>query len=120
MRAMISRIGISALPYPRSRGDLPASVAGLPLGATRWDLSWAFSRWDNQYQSRLTDRCHRTVKRDGMKDEEADARAINAQPWEPPPGMIKRQCPHCRYFFAAPSIAWWIWPKAGLRSLRNL
>jgi hypothetical protein len=37
-----------------------------------------------------------------MEDEEADARAINAQPWEPPPGMVKRQCPHCRYFFAAP------------------
>jgi hypothetical protein len=39
-----------------------------------------------------------------MEDEEADARAINAQPWEPPPGMVKRQCPHCRYFFAARSI----------------
>ena len=39
-----------------------------------------------------------------MEDEEADARAINAQPWEPPPGMVKRQCPHCRYFFAVPSI----------------
>ena len=38
-----------------------------------------------------------------MEDEEADARAINAQPWEPPPGMVKRQCPHCRYLFAAPS-----------------
>jgi hypothetical protein len=39
-----------------------------------------------------------------MKDEQAAARAINAQPWEPPPGMVKRQCPECRYFFAA-SIA---------------
>ena len=39
-----------------------------------------------------------------MKDEEANARAINAQPWEPPPGMVKRQCPECRYFFAALSI----------------
>jgi hypothetical protein len=46
-----------------------------------------------------------------MKDEEADARAINAQPWEPPPGMVKRQCSHCRYFFAAPSIE----PEAVLR-----
>ena len=35
-------------------------------------------------------------------DEEADARTINAQPWEPSPGMVKRQCPNCRYFFAAP------------------
>jgi hypothetical protein len=39
-----------------------------------------------------------------MEDEEADARAVNAQPWEPPPGMVKRQCPYCRYFFAAPAI----------------
>ena len=37
-----------------------------------------------------------------MTDEEPDARAINAQPWEPPPGMIKRRCSACRYFFAAP------------------
>ncbi len=32
----------------------------------------------------------------------AEARAINAEPWEPPPGMIKRQCPRCGYFFVAP------------------
>jgi hypothetical protein len=37
-----------------------------------------------------------------MKDEEANARGINAQPWEPLPGMVKRECPECRYFFAAP------------------
>jgi hypothetical protein len=42
---------------------------------------------------------------DGMKDEEADSRAINAQPWEPLPGMLKRQCPECRYYFAAPIVA---------------
>ena len=34
-------------------------------------------------------------------DGEAASRAINAQPWEPPPGMLKRQCPECRYWFAA-------------------
>jgi hypothetical protein len=39
-----------------------------------------------------------------MKDEEADARAINAQPWEPLPGMVKRECPECQYFFAAPAV----------------
>ena len=34
---------------------------------------------------------------------EAVVRAINAEPWEPPlPGMVKRQCPVCHYFFAAP------------------
>jgi hypothetical protein len=31
---------------------------------------------------------------------EAIARAINAEPWEPLPGMVKRECPRCRYFFA--------------------
>jgi hypothetical protein len=45
-----------------------------------------------------------------MEDEEADTRAINAQPWEPPPGMVKRQCPHCRCFFAAPATE----PETGL------
>jgi hypothetical protein len=34
---------------------------------------------------------------------EQQARAINAEPWEPMPGMVKRQCPWCRYFFAAPT-----------------
>ena len=30
-----------------------------------------------------------------------EARAINAEPWEPLPGMEKRRCPRCSYFFAA-------------------
>jgi hypothetical protein len=29
------------------------------------------------------------------------ASAINAQPWDPPPDMVKRECPECRYLFAA-------------------
>jgi hypothetical protein len=37
----------------------------------------------------------------GFASAEAAARAINAEPWEPPPGMVKRQCPKCRYWFAA-------------------
>ena len=28
-----------------------------------------------------------------VRDDEANARAVNAQPWEPPPGMVKRRCP---------------------------
>ena len=44
---------------------------------------------------------HAMNKRMGWEDE-ATTRAINAQPWEPPPGMVKRQCPDCRYWFAAP------------------
>ena len=35
-------------------------------------------------------------KRTGWENE-ATTRAINAQPWEPPPGMVKQQCPDCRY-----------------------
>ena len=35
--------------------------------------------------------------------QEAEVRAINAKPWEPLPGMVKLQCPVCRYFFAAPA-----------------
>ena len=42
------------------------------------------------------------VRHGGFMDAEAAARAINAEPWEPMPGMVKRQCPKCRYFFAAP------------------
>jgi hypothetical protein len=33
----------------------------------------------------------------GENDDVLAARAVNAQPWEPPPGMLKRQCPWCRY-----------------------
>jgi len=35
-------------------------------------------------------------------EDEATSRAINTQPWEPMPGMVKRQCPSCRYYFAVP------------------
>ena len=41
-------------------------------------------------------------KRTGWENE-ATTRAINAEPWEPMPGMVKRQCPECRYWFAAPA-----------------
>ena len=43
-------------------------------------------------------------QRRGWEDE-TSSRAVNAQPWEPMPGMVKRQCPECRYFFAAPPDA---------------
>jgi hypothetical protein len=44
----------------------------------------------------------RTVRGGAAEDKEAEARRINAQPWEPPPGKVKQQCRHCRYLFAAP------------------
>ena len=37
----------------------------------------------------------------GLADVEAEARAVNAEPWEPMPGMVKRQCERCAYWFAA-------------------
>jgi hypothetical protein len=43
--------------------------------------------------------------RRAARDEEAATRAVNAEPWEPLPGMVKRRCPRCRYFFAAPKYA---------------
>ena len=43
-----------------------------------------------------------TAAKHSVHDAEAAVRAVNAEPWDPPPGMVKRQCPRCRYFFAAP------------------
>ena len=37
----------------------------------------------------------------GFASEEAAARAVNSQPWEPPRGMVKLQCERCAYWFAA-------------------
>jgi hypothetical protein len=46
------------------------------------------------------------VLRGGLaSEEEVAAQAINAEPWEPLQGMVKQQCPECRYFFAAPVTA---------------
>jgi hypothetical protein len=41
----------------------------------------------------------------GQTGDGVAARAVNAGPWDPPPGMLKRQCPWCRYYFAAPPDA---------------
>jgi hypothetical protein len=35
-----------------------------------------------------------------QEPDEATTREINAQSCEPLPGMIKRQCPECQYWFA--------------------
>ena len=40
-------------------------------------------------------------QRRGWEDE-ATSRAVNAQPWEPLPGMAKKRCSQCRYSFAVP------------------
>jgi hypothetical protein len=33
---------------------------------------------------------------------EQEARAVNATDWQPLPGMMKKRCSQCRYFFAVP------------------
>jgi hypothetical protein len=33
---------------------------------------------------------------------EVEAREVNAQPWKPLPGMAKKRCSQCRYWFAVP------------------
>jgi hypothetical protein len=38
-------------------------------------------------------------------ENEATSRAVNAEPWEPTPGMVKRQCDWCRYFSPRPQTA---------------
>jgi len=43
------------------------------------------------------------VHRGGFMDAEAEARAVNAEPWEPLPGMVKQRCEGCRYLFATPA-----------------
>ena len=37
---------------------------------------------------------------DKTLEDEARTRAINAEPWEPLAGMVKKQCSQCRYIFA--------------------
>jgi hypothetical protein len=33
---------------------------------------------------------------------EAEVRAINAQPWQPLLGMLKKRCSRCSFWFAVP------------------
>ena len=35
---------------------------------------------------------------------ELESRAVNATGWEPLPGMVKKQCAECRYWFAVLAI----------------
>ena len=53
-------------------------------------------------------RIRRTLKRKlarlGINRARAE-RMTNEEPWEPLPGMIKRRCEHCRFWFATPQQA---------------
>ncbi len=43
-----------------------------------------------------------TNKSAGMTELEAEARATNEAPWDPPSGMVKKRCSRCHYWFAVP------------------
>jgi hypothetical protein len=45
------------------------------------------------------------MKQNRQAQDEAEARAINAGPWEPLPGMTKRRCEDCDFWFATPRNA---------------
>jgi hypothetical protein len=45
---------------------------------------------------------NRMERRRPASELEAEARAINATDWAPLPGMVKRRCSQCRYWFAVP------------------
>jgi hypothetical protein len=47
--------------------------------------------------------------------DDAEARAINARPWEPLPGMVKLRCSECHYWFAAGDPATEHCPDCALR-----
>jgi hypothetical protein len=38
-----------------------------------------------------------------MTDDDRHERRINAMPWEPLPGMVKRRCASCKFYFSTPT-----------------
>jgi hypothetical protein len=54
------------------------------------------------------------TRRPAAIGKEAESRAINATNWQPMPGMVKRQCDWCCYYFAAPTDSHGLRP--GLRA----
>jgi hypothetical protein len=54
-----------------------------------------------------------------MTDEEPGARAVNAEPWEPLPGMVKLRCQVCGYWFAAPAADTENCPDCAIRLVRR-
>ena len=57
-------------------------------------------------------------KGDGMRDEEPEARAVNAAPLEPLPGMVKLRCTTCGYWLAAPAADVENCPDCAIKLLR--
>lgn len=51
--------------------------------------------------------------------EDAEARRINCQPWQPLPGMVKLRCTTCFFWFAAPAADLEICPDCAIRLARK-
>jgi hypothetical protein len=51
---------------------------------------------------RTGQRDHHDGENKASSELEVEAPAINAEPLEPLPGMVKQRCGQCRYFFAVP------------------
>ena len=61
-----------------------------------------------------------TVLRGGFAREEAAARQVNAEPWQPLPGMVKLRCADCHYWFAAPHPRATYCPDCEIKRQRRL
>lgn len=60
------------------------------------DLDVMAARMPERTREAIRKRCWKL----GMRN--YDPRAENEQPWEPYPGMLKRRCLRCDYWFATP------------------
>jgi hypothetical protein len=75
-----------------SDGELATALAITPCAA-------------GKRRSKLKLKVNSTVgpmKRYTPNHQNSAAHAINNQPWEPLPGMVKCRCQRCRFWFAAP------------------
>jgi hypothetical protein len=99
----VLRERIGAQSIEQSRGCKPRQAVA---GATNHHELTPEPQTEGRKTLTTKKRSGRTVLRaGGFAEAEAAARAANAEPWEPMPGMVKRQCPQCRSLFAAPVAA---------------
>ena len=92
----------ASLPPEQARHGQPATT---PFPALAWPLAGPRD-WPRVHVGRYAgfkgEGGKNVPRKPASEEAEATARAINAEPWEPPAGMVKRQCTRCRYFFASP------------------
>ena len=104
--------GVSASKSENPPGTLnqeildPVSGTARATQTARWSVPCAASVRRSKQRRHRTRRTGRSEppnqQRDGMTDEEPDARVINAQPWEPLAGMSSSGVPDAGHFFGGP------------------